>query len=61
MNSRNLHKASGFDNTSFLRLGNEILAPILSFYFGPVFKLGIFPKFLKLPKLCQILNLVTNI
>ena len=32
INSLNLHKAFGYDNISsfFLRLGNEILAPILS-------------------------------
>ena len=63
INSLNLHKASECDNISsfFLRMGNETLAPILSFYFGLVFELGFFPHFLKPPKLCPFLNPVTNI
>ena len=56
INSLNLHKASGYDNISsfFLRLGNEILAPILSVYFGVVFELGFFPQTFKTAKVVPI-------
>ena len=37
-----------------LRLGNEILAPILSFYFGPVFEFGIFTQIFKTAKVAPI-------
>ena len=43
------------DNISFfLRLGNEILAPVLSFYFDLVFELGIFPQIFKTAKVIPI-------
>ena len=56
INSLNLHKASGYDNISsfFLRLGNEILAPILSVYFGVVFELGFLPQIFKTAKVVPI-------
>ena len=69
INSLNLHKASGYDNISsfFLRLGNEMLAPILSvyfgrrrrrliftLYFGVVFELGFFPQIFKSAKVVPI-------
>ena len=54
-NSLNLHKAFGYDNISFfLRLGNEILAPILSVYFGLVFELGFFLQIFKTAKVVPI-------
>ena len=42
INSLNPHKASGYDNISayFLRLGNEVLAPILTAYFTWAFEKG---------------------
>ena len=50
-----IHKTSGYDNISFfLRLGNEILAPILSVYFGVMFELGFFPQILKTAKVVPI-------
>ena len=55
INSLNLHKASGYDISSFfLRLGNEILAPILSVYFGVVFELGFFSQIFKTAKVVPI-------
>ena len=56
INSLNLHQASGYDNISsfFLRLGNEILATILSVFFGVVFELGIFPQIFKTAKVVPI-------
>ena len=43
------------DNTSFfLRLGNEILAPILPVYFGLAFELGFFPQIFKTAKVVPI-------
>ena len=56
INSLNLHKASGYDNiySFFLRLGNEILAPMLSIYLGVVFELGFFPQIFKTPKVVPI-------
>ena len=40
----------------FLRLGNEVLAPILSCYFGLVLELEIFPKIFKTAKVIPIYN-----
>ena len=56
INSLNLHKAFGYDNISsfFLRLGNEILAPILSIHFGVVFELGFFLQIFKTAKVVPI-------
>ena len=56
INSLNLHKAFGCDNISsfFLHLGNETVAPILSFYFGLVFELGFFPHIFKTSKVVPI-------
>ena len=56
INSLNLHKASGCDNISsfFLRMGNDTLAPMLSFYFGLVFELGFFPHIFKTSKVVPI-------
>ena len=46
INSLNPHKAQGHDNISshFLRLGSEVLAPILAQLFSHVFELGYFPQ-----------------
>ena len=46
INSLNVKKAVGPDNISsfFLHMGGEILAPVLSLYFGHAFELGLFPK-----------------
>ena len=54
--SLNLHKASGYDNISsfFLCLGNEILATIMSVYFGVVFELRFFPQIFKTAKVVPI-------
>ena len=67
INSLKIHKASGCDNISsfFLRMGNEVLAPILSIYFGLVFELGSFPQIFKTAKVIPIFksstkNLVNN-
>ena len=66
VNSLKIHKASGCDNISsfFLRMGNEVLAQILSIYFGLVFELGSFQIF-KTAKVIPIFksstkNLVNN-
>ena len=52
INSLNPHTASGYDNISayFLRLGNKVLAPILTAYFTWAFEKGIFPCTLKTAK-----------
>ena len=49
INSLNPHKACGFDSISaaFLQLGNEVLAPVLSYYFSCAFELGVFPHYFK--------------
>ena len=56
INSLNPHKASGYDNISayFLRLGNEVLAPILTAYFTWAFEKGIFPCTFKTAKVVTI-------
>ena len=56
INSLNPHTASGYDNISayFLRLGNEVLAPILTAYFTWAFEKGIFPCTLKTAKVIPI-------
>ena len=38
----------------FLRVGNKVLAPILSYYFTCVFELGFFPQILKTAKVVPI-------
>ena len=50
INSININKACGYDNISsfFLRMGGEILAPILSLCFSRAFDLGIFPSIFKI-------------
>ena len=52
INSLNPHKTSGYDNISsyFLRIGNKILAPVLSLFFECVFELGVFPQIFKTAK-----------
>ena len=62
--SLNIHKARGYDIISFffLRVGGEVLAPILSVYFGYALEHGIFLNLfpVKQPKLFFCLNLVAN-
>ena len=50
INALNLNKACGYDNIAahFLRLGNDVLSPMLATYFGMVFERGVFPKFFKI-------------
>lgn len=52
----NIGKASGNDDipSYFLRLGNEVLSPILSHYFAYCFNLGIFPQIFKTAKVVPI-------
>ena len=47
--SLNVDKTSSYDNISsfFLRLGGEVLAPILLVYFGYALEHGIFPNIFK--------------
>ena len=56
INSFNINKACGYDNISsfFLRMGGEILAPILSVCFSRAFDLGIFPSIFKIAKVVPI-------
>ena len=56
INSLNLNKACGHDNISpyFLRLGNEVLAPILSQLLVHVFDLGYFPQIFKTAKVVPV-------
>ena len=56
INSLNPHKASGYDNISayFLRLGNEVFAPILTAYFTRAFEKEIFPCTFKTVKVVPI-------
>ena len=56
INSSNHHKGSGYDNiyAYFLRLGNEVLAPILTAYFTWAFEKGIFPCTFKTAKVVPI-------
>ena len=67
INFLNPHKACGFDSISaaFLQLGNEVLAPVLSYYFSCAFELGVFPNYFKTAKVISIFksgnkNLVSN-
>ena len=56
INSLNINKASGYDIISFfLRMGGEILAPILSLLcYSHAFELGIFPSIFKIAKVVPI-------
>ena len=56
INSLNLHKACGHDHISsyFLRVGNKVLAPVLSYYFSCVFELVFFPQNFKTAKVVPI-------
>ena len=56
--SLNIHKASGYDNISsfFLRLGGQVLAPILSVYFGYALEHGIFPHIFKTAKVIPLVK-----
>ena len=56
INSLNLHKACGHDNISsyFLRVGNKVLAPVLSYFFSCVFELVFFPQIFKTAKVVPI-------
>ena len=58
INSLNLHKASEHDDipSFFLRLGNEVLAPVLSVYFGLVFDIGLSPQIFKTAKVIPIIQ-----
>ena len=67
INSLNPHKACGFDSISaaVLQLDNEVLAPVLAYYFSCAFKLGVFPNYFKTAKVIPIFksgnkNLVSN-
>ena len=57
INSLNPHKALGHDNISFhfLRLGSEVLAPILAQLFSHIFELGYFPQIFKTAKVIPVL------
>ena len=46
INSLNLRKSVGHDNTSsyYLRIGSDILAPVLCYVVDNAFRLGIFPQ-----------------
>ena len=61
------HKACGFDSISaaFLQLGNNVLAPVRSFYFSCAFQLEVIPNYFKTAKVIPIFksgnkNLVSN-
>ena len=56
INNLNPNKACGYHNISsyFLRVGAEILAPILSVYFELALELGIFPQIFKTAKVIPI-------
>ena len=56
INSLNSHKAQGHDNITspFLRLGSEVLAPILAQFFSHVFELGYFPQIFKTAKVIPV-------
>ena len=55
ISSLNPHKATGYDISSyFLRIGNKILAPVLSLFFECVFELGVFPQIFKTTKVIPI-------
>ena len=58
INSLNPHTASGYDHISayFLRLGNDVLAPILSAYFTWAFEKGIFLCIFKTAKVVPIIK-----
>ena len=67
INSLNPHKSCGFDSISavFLQIGNEVLAPVLSYYFSYAFELGVLPNYFKTAKVIPIFksgnkNLVSN-
>ena len=67
INSLNPLKACGFDciSAAFLQLGNEVLVPVLLYYFSCAFVLGVFPNYFKTAKVIPILksgneNLVSN-
>ena len=52
----NVHKANGYDNISsfFLRLGGEVLAPILSVCFGFALEHGMFLNIFKTAKVSSL-------
>ena len=55
INSLNPHKAQRHDISShFLRLGSEVLAPILAQLFFHVFELGYFPQIFKTAKVIPV-------
>ena len=51
-----LQKACGHDNifSYFLRVGNKVLVPVLSYYFSCVFELGVFRPIFKTAKVVLI-------
>ena len=56
INSLNLHRACVHDNISsyFLRVGNKVLVPVLSYYFSCVFELHFFLQIFKIAKVVPI-------
>ena len=56
INSLRIHRASGFDNifSFFLRIENNILAPILCVFFHHVFVLEYFPQICKTAKVVPV-------
>ena len=62
IDSLDTSKACGHDNIPpyFLRVGSEILAPILALLFSYVFELGIFPKVFKTAKVVPIFKSGNN-
>ena len=56
INSLNVIEVSEYDNISsfFLQMEGEILAPILSFFFGHAFEWEIFPSIFKIAKVVPI-------
>ena len=56
INSLNLHKSCGYGNipSYFLRLGNEVSAPILSQLFFHVFELGYFSQICRTAKVIPV-------
>ena len=67
INSLNSHKACGFGSISvaFLHLRDEVLAPVVSYYFSCAFGLEVFPNYFKTAKVIPIFksgnkNLLSN-
>ena len=56
INTLNLHKSVGHDNISsyYLRIGSDILAPVLCYFIDNAFRLGIFPQSCKKAKIIPL-------